>query len=564
MTNQQDDGASSSLPDDVIAEILAYLPAKTIGRLCCVSRLWHATLSSAPFVNLHLIRANNNKPKIFFSPTQCDSDDDYQFYAWEPGCAVVTKLMRNDFLRPALLTRPIHGLVLIRCVEEGGYFVCNPSTGEVLPLPDSRAPLKMASRPSPLPCYFQVVYGFGYCSVSHEYKAVRIFSKGMDEAPPSSEVFVLGGDTPAYWRPAASQPPMCVVEEKNPAVFLHGHLHFLCRDDGGILAFNVCDETFGSLPLPCPPTPGMAPLRTTELDGCLCVFQGDGDDACQVWLLRDYEERRWEKLCCIDATAWPEPEKTLLQSGWIAPLGICSGDNGSNKKIMFGTGTCVVFTVDIYGGGVGIPEILLMRSKVIAGDFEETDNYPAIGMFEESLVTFGNTTIEDMIISSPVTKAWSEVLKWLPASSVLQMSLVCKEWHAMVTTDRFIRAHATVHATSQRVMFVSDPTAGSFTHINCPQVFNEPDIFRCSQPCHGLNLGSRSHRDYLYNPTTGYHESVYVEDYERHDTSFAGRIALGYDYEIEDHVIVSLAYQKQNMDTRYYSLECHVRSLRGS
>jgi F-box interacting protein len=122
---------------------------------------------------------------------------------------------------------------------------------------------------------------------------------------------------------------------------------------------------------------------------------------------------------------------------------------------------------------------------------------------------------------------------------------------------------------STRVMFVSDPLVGSFTdledhQIDQPHLLGNPGMFRCSQPCHGLILGSRYHRDYLYNPTMGYREGVYVEEASRDDTSFAGRIALGYDYEISDHVMVSLAYEKMNMETRYYNLHCHVRSLRGS
>jgi hypothetical protein len=237
---------------------------------------------------------------------------------------------------------------------------------------------------------------------------------------------------------------MCVVEETNPGVFLYENLHFLCQDEGIILTFNVGNETFGSLPLPRFP-PGKPPLRTTEMDGCLCVFRGDGDSPCYVWLLRDYRARRWEKLCCIDPTAWPEHEQSLLWSNWIAPLGIvCSGDNGSSqkKKIMFGTGTCMVFSVNLDGGGV--PEILFDPDEVIDGYFDDTNYYPAIGLFEESLVTLGNTT-EDAVFSSPVTRAWSDVLKWLPAWSVLQLSLVCREWGAMVTTDRFIRSHAAAH-----------------------------------------------------------------------------------------------------------------------
>jgi hypothetical protein len=83
--------------------------------------------------------------------------------------------------------------------------------------------------------------------------------------------------------------------------------------------------------------------------------------------------------------------------------------------------------------------------------------------------------------------------------SVLQLSLVCREWGAMVTTDRFIRSHAAAHTTScPRVMLVSDPFVGSFyeleAYIRNPHRYgiytNRDNMFQCSQPCHGLNLGS--------------------------------------------------------------------------
>jgi hypothetical protein len=125
-------------------------------------------------------------------------------------------------------------------------------------------------------------------------------------------------------------------------------------------------------------------------------------------------------------------------------------------------------------------------------------------------------------------------------------------------------------------MLVSDPMVGSFIdledHISNPHrydIHHNRDFFQCSQPCHGLNIGIWNRRDRLYNPTTGHTQDVYVdledeEDIERDDTSLAARIALGYDYEIDDHVMVSIAYLEKDMETRQYELECYVRSLRGS
>lgn len=76
-------------------------------------------------------------------------------------------------------------------------------------------------------------------------------------------------------------------------------------------------------------------------------------------------------------------------------------------------------------------------------------------------------TIEEMVFSSPTTKAWSDILKWLPVCSVLELSLVCREWRAMIMTDRFIQSHP-IHANlnkSPRIMFIMDPRFGLYMDL---------------------------------------------------------------------------------------------------
>nr|CAB3499305.1 unnamed protein product [Digitaria exilis] len=305
---------AQDLPDEVLTEILARLPAKSAGRFRCVSRAWSDMLSSDYFVDLHMRRANRpDRPKLLL--TAIGSSYDGYLYSWQLG-GEVDKLMPDEFGGEVTvpLTKPCRGLILVRVRTDdgdGGYYVFNPSTGgEPLALPDSEKPLKMnfSLRWPRLPFYERVSYGL--------------------------EVFVLD-NTSGYWRPSAGNPPLCSVKKKDPAVFLNGYMHFLCVD-GGIATFNISDETFGSLLLLPPGFEGVASVLT-ELDGCLCLCNGepDSEDPIHVCVLRDYKEARWEKLCCIDRTAWPESERTLLDSLWIAPIGIY--DSGCRQKIMFGT-----------------------------------------------------------------------------------------------------------------------------------------------------------------------------------------------------------------------------------
>lgn len=81
--------------------------------------------------------------------------------------------------------------------------------------------------------------------------------------------------------------------------------------------------------------------------------------------------------------------------------------------------------------------------------------------------------------------------------------------------------------------------------------------FVCSQPCHGLNVGSCAFWDFICNPVVSYCEHIVFDDND--GTFFGGRIGLGYDSEINKHVVVHITYKQKDLETRYYELQCRVR-----
>uniref|UniRef100_A0A0D9VHK8 F-box domain-containing protein n=1 Tax=Leersia perrieri TaxID=77586 RepID=A0A0D9VHK8_9ORYZ len=309
-----------------------------------------------------------------------------------------------------------------------------------------------------------------------------------------------------------------------------------------VITFDVGDETFGSAPrLPVAKEEALWP-DLTELDGCLCAY---------------YQNN---------------------QRGRVVPI----TKKKKKKKIVFMTGACRMFSVDVDSDSAAgsPPEILFKPEDVIEmaipmiffdDDDEEGFSMPntfgdfslqRLGLFEDSLVPVGRT-VEEILFSSPATTAWADVLKWLPASTVANLTLVCRSWRHMVATNRFIRSHAvqanTVAKHPQIKLVVDDIAAAGekFTHVddllisgNRPKLCTTSTPFICSPPCHGLNLRIHGTSHFLFNPcmaADGYQLRIYTEDddytysdEERMGGSLAGVIALGYDEAIERHVLVQI------------------------
>ncbi|PIA29200.1 hypothetical protein AQUCO_06100006v1 [Aquilegia coerulea] len=149
------------------------------------------------------------------------------------------------------------------------YYICNPITQDHITIPNSHN--EWISR---------FWSGFGFDSISNEYKVVRVliaFSKCR------AEVYTLGSRT---WR----EIPMeisCVSSMKESNVFLNGVIYWVaCRYDTtlAIMSFNVATEEFDIIELP-------SKIQKVKLDvldlavlrDCLCLIEG-----CYMWVRKDH------------------------------------------------------------------------------------------------------------------------------------------------------------------------------------------------------------------------------------------------------------------------------------
>ncbi|KAK1698932.1 hypothetical protein QYE76_015629 [Lolium multiflorum] len=206
------------------------------------------------------------------------------------------------------------------------------------------------------------------------------------------------------------------------------------------------------------------------------------------------------------------------------------------------------------------------------------------GLFEDCLAPMHKTD-EEITLSSTLSKAVKEILLRLPAKSVAQSKLICKQWLRLIKSESFIRSYF-VHKNmgrSPKLMLVGKGTGQSafcFAPLDTwlsegPNHCVSLDTkVVCSKPCHGMNLVSTATNDYLYNPGTGFHRvyrnpgpqmylalgSQRINASEKHAFAVGGKnVGLTFDPLSREHVIVEIVYHQKNFHSRGYRSVCELR-----
>ncbi|XP_074272289.1 F-box protein CPR1-like [Silene latifolia] len=253
--------AEEALLPEIIAEILSRLPVKSLCRFKSVSKPWNSLINSPNFIKLHisktLISENNHKnPNLIFCSVSFST-------------AAIAAHFRFTELHHPLLNFPdcdivkilgsCNGVVCISPASRAYACLYNPTIGthHLLPPTPSRFPepnrKPMPRNPYPKPEEHILIYGFGYDSVSDDYKLLRILEYSKNSVFVGSEICLYSLKNNS-WK--------FVVDDKyvNSAglQFCNGtlfneSLHFVQHDSETrpfIRCFNLRTETFSVMELP--------------------------------------------------------------------------------------------------------------------------------------------------------------------------------------------------------------------------------------------------------------------------------------------------------------------------
>lgn len=280
------------LPDEIVREVLIWLPVKSLARFKSVCKAWLSIISESCFIREHL---QCSKLKRYWNPSSFlitphiplkpgDSifaafSTDIRFYQWslqEDTRAAATLLYRRHFpageFEPVLPMAHCDGLVLLPTKTKA--YVFNPATRDVLALPESNRNMRQRDICPPI--------GLGFDASTGKYKVARSFYRSREYNPMGIaamgfEVFTINGEE-SCWRETLVDPPYPVLYSKivthcKGCLFYYIDKKNQQNPPQALLRFSLQDETFGVTPLLTDTYPQVEDdeVTITELGGQLCA-----------------------------------------------------------------------------------------------------------------------------------------------------------------------------------------------------------------------------------------------------------------------------------------------------
>ncbi|PIA28131.1 hypothetical protein AQUCO_07200042v1 [Aquilegia coerulea] len=327
--------AEERFPEEVVMEILSWVPVKPLLRFRCVSKSWFRLLTiDSHFIKLHLNRLikANPKPSIMFlrnhhlPRTHFHHAEDYT----ECDKAIELNVPFNMEFLPIkyIVSGVCNGLLcLTTFIENYNYlnvYIWNPLTSDhiVIPCP-------------PIPSHFptdevSTLFGFGFHQATNEFKVIRFICTSnhtylAEEFQSHVSVYTLRKGSWRTIEPMSYQ----ISLVNNSVALVNGALHWLAARPGLIcwnvlVSFDLEHEVFHEIPLRKDLdneyfTHYWYHMSVGELDGLLCLFCTLPEEDIQIWVMKEYGViSSWSNLYNIC-----QPKVQCTSFG-LKPLGVAS------------------------------------------------------------------------------------------------------------------------------------------------------------------------------------------------------------------------------------------------
>ncbi|XVE81494.1 hypothetical protein DITRI_Ditri15bG0068900 [Diplodiscus trichospermus] len=293
------------LPQEMIAEILSYLPVKSLLRFRCVSRSWKSLITHPFFVKKHLKKIQNDprytKTGVLISTGNTRTRNLFRIKSCSLNAIYQNPIVNSteiEYLskiapRSNWIVGSCDGLICI-AVQDIVYLL-NPTLRVSIRLPDSGLMRRGIT---------YTVYGFGFDASMDDYKVVSVFcyqTKGF-EGDLDSIVSVYSLKT-NFWRRIQGFP--FGVPSYEAGKYVDGSLVWaVCHRremavSWKIVSLDLDQETYKEVFQPSYGD-GAGNITLGVLDGCLSVLCSYGRLHADVWVMREFGKREsWTKLVTV-------------------------------------------------------------------------------------------------------------------------------------------------------------------------------------------------------------------------------------------------------------------------
>ena len=296
------------LLDDLVYEILTWVPVKSLIRFRCVSKSWYSTITSHKFIKTHLDRAksssNNNNDYLLYKSQRMSSSPNELCTVVHNSDRTLSEISRFQIPDYFVYIVGFCNGMFLSADDDSDHghvvYLWNPSIRKYKKLPPSHFIHTFG------PSDYCFTFGLAYHYQNNDYKILKLiyeYSPGEKVPPAEAEVYTLSTDS---WRrfvisveSSSGSRPIGSVDCLNESglLFFNGALHSIaCSEDYKfILSFDVNDERFREILLPQNYLEGVSLLfeGLAVFKGSLTLFVfgealADKSNLCHLWIMKEY------------------------------------------------------------------------------------------------------------------------------------------------------------------------------------------------------------------------------------------------------------------------------------
>lgn len=315
-------------PQEIIIEILSWLPVKSLGQLQCVCKSWFSLISSSNFIKNHQ-KYSSRHPKHALTKLVLQASEDnpdilstFSLHSLLNGISsieVVEQLVLDSTIKedPYDIVGSCNGLVCLSSIP-GVLTLWNPCTKKSRTLPYDYHEVEILYTGTNISDRVRAAtdrsycatHAFGYDDSNNDYKVVKLYSTLTYSFPKVEEQYVYALGVYSWksdsWKLIDDVPDGFSSWDSNALV--NGALHWRSYEDGSrstpvIMSLNLEAEKYGKIAVP-DNLRGKFDWKLRVVDGYLCIVCTFDDGTMEIWIMKEYSVlESWTKVASIPNSA---------------------------------------------------------------------------------------------------------------------------------------------------------------------------------------------------------------------------------------------------------------------